>query len=243
MYLFNQINSSQQKKRERDPTFEPVRTVDYYNKLKANCVSGNEFYKISQRLGFSEYLRIGRDVTKANHEDKCYSDNFEAFIGCFEILADRYLGGHYSHNYVSNFVNYIYNSKKINYHPNEVYEDISLLKETNDSLRTKYNIEYQIKPSDSGTALYFFDLNVNPQRQLHPKNIISSVYVNMNVPKENKLENQRLSRQALDYLKLKASGFVSPNASPDKDRKLLPSDIKLPPTIEELGIEELINME
>ena len=157
MFLLKQLLAAQHQAKEKDRTFVPsVHLTDYYNKLKAVYISAKEFHDIATRLGFDQFLEIGQvPQNKELEHDKILTDCFEAFIGCFELLGDRYLDSHYSHLYVTNFVNYIFTLRKINYDPSNCYDYITLFKETNDVLRKRYNCEYKIIPYGVNSRLHF----------------------------------------------------------------------------------------
>ncbi len=243
MYLFHKINSAQESRRARDKTrgiqFKPNGNVtDYFNKLKAMCISSKEFHDIAVRLGFDDYLELGvpnpHDHRANSDPDKILADSLEAFIGCFEVLGDRYLTHHYSHNYVANFVNYIMNSRKVNYHPNNLFDPITLLKETNDAFRFRNNPAYQYLLENDGrhTVLNFKVGGVLKGR-------IIAAGSNFGPAKGN----VEMSINALRYLVDVSKGRIHIDpTSPDYGFTINPSDIKLNkvPTPEDLGIEDLM---
>jgi dsRNA-specific ribonuclease len=246
MYLFHKINSAQESRRARDKTrgiqFKPNGNVtDYFNKLKAMCISSKEFHDIAVRLGFDDYLELGLPENRNPHDhranadpDKILADSLEAFIGCFEVLGDRYLTHHYSHHYVANFVNYIMNSRKVNYHPNNLFDPITLLKETNDAFRFRNNPAYQYLLENDGrhTVLNFKVGGVLKGR-------IIAAGSNFGPAKGN----VEMSINALRYLVDVSKGRIHIDpTSPDYGFTINPSDIKLNkvPTPEDLGIEDLM---
>jgi dsRNA-specific ribonuclease len=247
MYLFHKINSAQEGRRARDAArgmvFKPNANVtDYFNKLKAMYISSKEFHDIAVRLGFDDYVEFGSAATRNPHDhranadpDKILADSLEAFIGCFEVLGDRYLKHHYSHHYVSNFVNYIMNSRKVNYHPDYIYMDaITLLKETNDAFRFYSNPPYQYVLENNGkyTNLFFKVPGKN-------KGLIAAAGQNVGAAKGN----VEMSMNALRYLDDRSKGRIHVDpTSPDYGYTINPAHIKLNkiPTVEDLGIEDLM---
>lgn len=248
MYLFHKINSAQESRRARDKArgiqFKPTGNVtDYFNKLKAMCISSKEFNDIAVRLGLDDYLELGSPAARNPHDhransdpDKILGDCLEAFIGCFEVLGDRYLKHHYSHHYVANFVNYIMNSRKLNYHPSNfnLFDPITLLKETNDAFRFRNNPPYQYVLDNDGrnTSLYFKVGGVSRGR-------IMAAGSNFGPAKGN----VEMSMNALRYLDDVSKGRIHIDpTSPDYGFTVVPADIKLNkvPTPEDLGIEDLM---
>ena len=251
MYLFHKINSAQENRRARDKArgiqFKPNGNVtDYFNKLKAMCISAKEFNDISIRLGFEDYLELGnKDSVPYNYDPlKIKGDSLEAFIGCFEVLGNRYLAHHYSHHYVSNFVNYIMNSKKVKYHPSNfnLFDPVTLLKETNDAFRNRNNhntsLQYQyLLENQGGHTVLNFKVGG------HTIGPILAAGYNFGPYKGN----VEMSINALRYLDDVSKGRIHVDpTSPDYgfiDKiKMNPSDIKLNkvPTHEDLGIEDLM---
>lgn len=246
MYLFHKINSAQESRRARDASrgivFKPNANVtDYFNKLKAMCISSKEFHDIAVRLGFDDYIELGSPAARNPHDhranadpDKILADSLEAFIGCFEVLGDRYLKHHYSHHYVANFINYIMNSRKVNYHPNNLWDAITLLKETNDAFRFRLNPPYQYVLENDGkyTSLIFKVGGVTQGR-------IAAAGSNFGPAKGN----VEMSMNALRYLDDVSKGRIHiDQKSPDYGYTILAADIKLNkvPTPEDLGIEDLM---
>lgn len=252
-YLFHQINAAQEQKRLHDPTFRPsVQLTDYFNKLKAACISAKELDDIAKRLGFEDFLVKGNLSGDPRNlftdPDKMYSDSLEAFVGCFEVLADRYLEHHYSHHYVSNFVNYIFNNRKIPYHPDMLYDYITLLKETNDYLRREHNSQYLLKNDSNVTYLHFIvgDPKIyEPHgRDVHG-NLVKTLIRSEFVPPASgpiKTNNVEMSRRALVYLRGIATDTIKrDDQSPDKMLPIALAHVKTYPSPESLGIDYLLS--
>jgi hypothetical protein len=253
MFLLKQLLAAQHKAKEKDPGFVPsVHLTDYYNKLKAVYISAKEFHDIATRLGFEQFLEIGQvPQNKELEHDKILTDCFEAFIGCFELLGDRYLDSHYSHLYVTNFVNYIFTMRKINYDPSNCYDYITLFKETNDVLRKRYNCEYKIIPYGASSRLYFISDSFSSKSKRDVGDVVKKFVVTTN-------NNAKMSEDALEYLRDMLLGNktiedTDPDAILYKDvfqqqqridkYTRLPfsiKEIKTPPTAKELGIESLL---
>ena len=140
MYLLKTLTACIERKEQNGFQRDP-RLIDYFNRLKAAYISTKEFNDIAMRLGFNDFLQIGNSRQR---DDKALTDSFEAFIGCFELMVDRYIKTHSSHYYVSLFITYIFNSRHINYRPEILYDPITLLKETSDITYTKLNYKYDI---------------------------------------------------------------------------------------------------
>ncbi len=220
MYFYTQLQSTIERKKIQNPRFVPdVRLVDYFNKLKAFYISTKEYADIANRLGFNEFLKKGkRDVHSEN--DKFLEDSIEAFIGCFEVLVDRCIQPYYAHQFVSNFVKYIFSSRHINYHPSILYDSITLLKETNDQLKL-FGYQYIIKTDANSQELKAIRQDTNPAKTTD----INIPSIPNNKSKQNQLE---MSSRILDYLK---NNYLRLNIRQEL--------IKNHPTPEELGIEEL----
>jgi dsRNA-specific ribonuclease len=255
MFLLKQILAAQHQAKEIDPSFVPsIHLTDYYNKIKAVYISAKEYHDIATRLGFDQFLEIGRiPQNKESELDKILTDCFEAFIGCFELLGDRYLDSHYSHQYVTNFVNYIFTMRKINYQPSNCYDVITLFKETNDILRKRFTCEYKIMPYEASSRLFF----ISDTSARSKPDIVTKFTTATN-------NNAKMSEDALEYLRDmllgKNSGKTIEDTDPDailykdvvfpvfkpqrRDKQTsLPfslKDIKTPPTAKELGIESLL---
>lgn len=208
--------------------FQPdSRMVDYYNKLKALYVSTKEYADIANRIGFSDFIVKGaRDLHEEN--DEILEDCLEAFFGCFETLFDRYVEMGYSHHFVTNFMTYVMSSRYINYHPDNLYDLITLLKETNDN--TKHDVvqrngvttpgfkhEISFDTRSGGYIAYYIDEKTNRRTRI---NEIPPVFM------KSKIGEIEMSRRILEYLKRNQSRYPM-------------MKIKMPPTPEELGIEEL----
>jgi hypothetical protein len=233
MYFYTVLQATHERKRLREESqgrvFHPdVRMVDYFNKLKALYISTKEYYDIASRLGFGDFITLGpRDVR--DEINKLLEDSFEAFIGCFEVMVDRYIQPYYGHQFVANFIKYIFTSRHINYHPDLLYDSVTLLKETNDQTRISITnrdgsivdgythiVEYDDKVSNSLIAYH------KNERTKH-KTKLDEIKQIFNKSKPSQVE---MSKRVLDYLK----------RYPDRFPQHM---IKLPPTPEELGIEEL----
>ena len=232
MYFYTVLQATHERKRLREESqgrvFHPdVRMVDYFNKLKALYISTKEYYDIASRLGFGDFIRLGpRDVR--DEIDKLLEDSFEAFIGCFEVMVDRYIQPYYGHQFVANFIKYIFTSRHINYHPDLLYDSVTLLKETNDQTRISItNRDGSVV--DGYTHIVEYDQGTNSliayhknERTKHKTRLheIPQIY---NKSKPSQVE---MSKRVLDYLKKYTDRFPQ-------------HMIKLPPTPEELGIEEI----
>ena len=253
MYLFQKINAATESRRERDRKkgilFIPKANVtDYFNKLKAEVVHNKEFHDIAGRLGFGDYLEMGVQNSSTKNFDpiKILADSLEAFIGCFEVMCSRYLAHHYSHSYVSNFVDYIMNSRKVNYHPVFLYDDITLLKETNDIFRYKSLPQYVLEYDGEKTVLrYKIPKKIAKQMGAFKVEYVNVGNINAVGSNYGPLKgNVEMSTRALDYLKKRANDYtegdkIQPNGI-DRDNVFLLSDIKRAPAPEDFGIEDLV---
>jgi len=232
MYFYTVLQSTLERKKDKEEKqgriFHPdVRMVDYFNKLKALYISTKEYYDIADRLGFREFLQLGpRDVR--DEIDKLLEDSLEAFIGCFEVMVDRCIQPYYAHQFVANFVKSIFTSRHINYHPDLLYDSITLLKETNDQTRQEivssdgsisggYKYDYIHDKQSNLLHAYSITLRTGAKTRIVE---IESIYGNS---KQNQVS---MARRILNYLKRNPERFP-------------PKTIKCPPTPEELGIEEI----
>lgn len=231
MYFFKVLQSVQERKRLKEEsegrTFRPdVRLVDYFNKLKALYISTKIYSDIAKRIGFGEFIQMGpRDVR--DEMDAILEDSFEAFFGCFEIIVDRYIQPHYSHHYVSNFINYIFGSRHINYNPDLLYDYITLLKETNDATDRgftnpetrefragyKHEVHFDVA-SESLVAYYVMDRKKTRIPEIAP------------IFNKSKPSQTIMAKRVLEYLKRHPERFAT-------------QQIRTAPTLEELGLEEL----
>jgi len=250
MYFLNQIKSAQEEYKKTHPDFIPGKnTIDYYNKLKSLYISVKELNDFATRLGFDEFLIIGdiAPVKQKNPDfdpDKLVTDSFEAFIGCFEFMVDRYLKHLYSHYYVSNFVHYLYTSRKIDYRPEVLYDYITLLKETNDTLRKTKRppFQYIVKqnPEKTGTFLYFVegDMNGTVFRASRSR-IVPKVQSMQGILK---VTENPMSRAALRYItEICRNPAARDPLSPDATAVIQESDIRVPPDASTFGITSLID--
>jgi dsRNA-specific ribonuclease len=236
MYFLNQIIAAQEEYKKTHPDFVSSKnTIDYYNKLKAVYISSKEFNDIAMRLGFDEFLIVG-DISGIRAKDQSFDpekllcDSFESFIGCFEVMVDRYLKHQFSHYYVSNFVNYIFSNRKIDYRPQSLYDSITLLKETNDNFRRNYNVEYLVESSAGKTYLVF--RNGNSKRR------ITAVEEMTGPPNITKTP---MSKAALNYIKeILRNPHARDERSPDFGFVFRESEIRVPPDADTFGITSLI---
>lgn len=235
MFFLSAIQKSQEEKKRTTPSFKPSpKLVDYFSKLKAKYVSNKEFEKISKYYGFDEFIIYGDHDPINDIKQSILSNSLQAFFGCFELLVDRYVRMHCSHIYISRFVTYIFNTLQINYHPSNVYDIITLLKESNDVLypllRNQYNqniqkgTRYEVdvnKDDPNEFVLYKVDYQYTKPIQ---KTIVTDV---LSISKSD--ENKKIiSQRAYDWIKEKIQ--------PPPKRS---SSVILPPTPEELNIELL----
>jgi hypothetical protein len=233
MYFFKVLQSVQERKRVREEqsgrVFRPdIRLVDYFNKLKAMYISTKVFSDIARRLGFKVFIQMGpRDV----HEeiDSILEDSFEAFFGCFEILVDRYIQPHYSHHYVSNYVSYLFGSRRINYHPVNLYDSITLLKETNDlTIRGFTNPSTGVFTPGYKHEVFYDDRDTKSLIAYHINDAKKRTRIYEIMPIEGKSKQSQviMAERVLEYLKRHPEWFAT-------------QQIRLIPKPEELGIEEL----
>ncbi len=254
VHVFHKMNSAIEARRKRDQQrgieFIPGNVTDYFNKLKAELVHNKEFYDIASRLGFEQFLKTGPTTDRHYDKIKMVADSLEAFIGCFETICGQSLPHHYSHYYVSNFVDYLMNSRKVNFHPIFLYDDITLLKETNDAFRYKENPTYTLEFDGKNTFLQYkvakrIEQNGGYRIDYVVENgtgKISKVKTNA-APKNGNIE---MSKRALEYLReIAENPDLRDPKDPDNTNEYVLSeefkkDIKKAPLPEELGIEDLL---
>jgi len=220
MYFFHTLDAALVRTEQKKPDFQrSKRFIDYYNKLKSQYISTKEFDDIARRLGFDEWLVFNHDPI---HEYKFLADCFEAFIGCFEIMMNRYIESHYSHQYISNFITYIFESRFIDYHPISLYDPITLLKETNDSIKNNFSMAYKVQKDNSSCYLEQITYESHKSNKEIKKNRINAVG---SLQGTNKETEAMFSRTVLEWLKKQGT----------YDRY-----IRTPPTLEELGLTSLV---
>jgi hypothetical protein len=208
--------------------FEPdTRTVDYFNKLKAKYVSTKEYAYMATRLGFLDFIVMGpRDVHE--EQEAILEDCLEAFFGCFEMIIDRYVEMNYSHHYVASFMAYMSQARHINYHPDILYDYITLLKETNDMTKNdallpngtiQPGFKHELFFDNNASAWYVFYIDVKTNHR-------NRIYEVPTINNKSKASQAEMSKRVLEYLKKNQAKFPT-------------MKIKMAPTPEELGIEEL----
>lgn len=249
MYFLNQIKSAQEQYKKTHPNFAPGKnTIDYFNKLKALYISVKELNDIAIRLGFDEFLQLG-DLTEIRRKnpdfdaDKLVTDSFEAFIGCFEFMVDRYLKHLYGHYYVSNFIHYLYTSRKIDYRPEALYDNITLLKETNDILRRNKNppFQYLIKNIDGASCLIYSEGQLQGLNNVYRQLTFAVIKKVPSMFGSSKTVENAMSGAALKYLKdlARNSGGRDP-LSADASVVINETDIRIAPDADVFGITSLI---
>jgi hypothetical protein len=245
VYLFKKINGATVSRTLRDKekgiVFRPRQNVtDYFNKLKAKVIQSKDFHEIASRLGFEDFLQMGPPTDRHYNPINMLADSLEAFVGCFESVCSRYLVHHYSHSYVSHFIDYIMDSKKINYHPRFLYDDITLLKETNDAFRNQGLPMYLLESDGQNTFLQFKTFRRSGSKTEYVNSgRIEKVGTNFGNIKGNK----EMSKRALEYLKeiSEMPKEYRDASSPDYGNDIQARDIKKAPLPEDFGIEDLIH--
>ena len=239
MFFLEQIQKAiSRKKRENEQVGIPFKPstmiVDYFTRLKAKYISNNEFTTISQLYGFEEFIqyekdRDGKEIRYLVNGENIESSVFQAFMGCFECIVDRYVENYHSHMYTSNFVTTIFKQLEINYQPSHVYDIITLLKETNDYVKLTKNVQYQIEQIPPTLPYTYVKkdnkkdfLDIYSAYILTPdgKTILQQIPIGQ-LPKSE--ENLIIMSQRL-YDWLKSEGIR----------------VRSPPTVEELNIDFLI---
>jgi dsRNA-specific ribonuclease len=123
-------------------------TVGYMDSMKQYYISTKFYSSMAQDIGFSEFFHqvcyqrpdlmpsiVGRNSKTL---DQLYEDLIEAFVGCLELLVDRYVGMHRGYAYVANFVYDLLSDIHINFDAAQYWSNHKLLKEANDRI-DKYN--------------------------------------------------------------------------------------------------------
>lgn len=119
-------------------------TVGYMDTLKQFYISTKFYSRLAQDIGFSEFLHrvcyrrqnilvsiVGRD---SKNLEQVYEDLMEAFVGCLELLLDRYVGMHRGYAYVANFVYDLLSDIHINFDARQYWSSHRILKEANDRI-------------------------------------------------------------------------------------------------------------
>jgi hypothetical protein len=226
---------------KKNPSFNPdYRLKDYFNKLKSKYISNQHFKTIALQLGFEKFIMYGADdlrILLTNPDEKFIASVLEAFFGCFEFVMSQFIKTKYSHAYVSSFISYIMHSLPINYNPDQIYDSVTLLKETSDQLRkfdketkgSKIGFEFIIRQDQTHTMVdkVRVDQIVDPitEKITEKKTVLERIVYELGTSKEDK------NKTALKALK---------KISTDRRLESIRGFIKVAPTAEELGIVNLL---
>jgi hypothetical protein len=239
MYLHKIIQSAQDKQLKKNPAFLPdPRMKDYFNKLKSKYISNSQYKYMAVSLGFDTFIQYHRDDNKDSADAKFIPSAFEAFFGCFEFIIQKQKKKEkdtfdYSHTYVSNFINKLMHLRYINYNPYDLYDAVTLLKETGDKTRPPNRAGFLYEANTATKeiegqmitvmVLYRLDYKVDGKKIKPRKTIIHECGEINDVSQVGKTQ---MAERGLRYLYDNPQYF---------DREL----IKRAPTPDELGISEL----
>lgn len=232
-YFLTKIQYAQEVKEKRlsakipKEKFKPSsKLVDYFSKLKAKYVSIKVFNDISKLYGFEEFIVMGQRDQDDDLNDRIASDCLLAFMGCFELIVDRYVSMNRSHIYVKRFVNTMFDQLGVNYHPHNVYDYVTLLKETNDFTQPQNSSGYRYEVGQDKN-----DPNTTVLERVEYRNGI-----------KNTKEKKRIEEVGIIYQRSEESKIVMSQRAYEWIKRLPDrpiSTIRLHPTAEELNIEYL----
>ena len=258
LYIHRIVQNSQDIQQKQNPLFLPdPRLNDYFQKLKSKYISNPFYDSLAKQLGFHTFIQYslpeagfgyGNSVppNKDKYDDpqkpdaKYIPSVLEAFFGCFEFNMNTMMKHEkdphkkkYSHAYVSSFISYLMNSIHIDYHPDSLYDPVTLLKETNDQLKKNDNLQ-KSKEQDglptSFTVGYTFETRVSFDKR---NSNVEKVYSNgekvllSSVEGTSKEKKSEACKEVLKIIK-----------NDPQYRTILPF-LKNAPTPNELGIEQL----
>lgn len=229
-YFLSKIQHAQDIKEKRlkskipKEQFKPSsKLVDYFSKLKAKYVSSKVFNEISKLYGFEDFIVMGPRDQEDDLNDRIASDCLLAFMGCFELLVDRFILMNRSHIYVKKFVNTMFDQLGVNYHPNNVYDYVTLLKETNDFTQPLLSNGYRFEVGQDNN-----DPNTTILKKIEYRNGAKidrgQIYELGTINQRSEESKIIMSRLAYEWIK--------------RDKKRT-EPIRFPPTAEELNIESL----
>lgn len=235
IYLHRIIQSTQERQLKQNPAFLPdPRIKDYFNKLKSKYISNQQYKYFAVKLGFNNFLYYHPDDIKEineNKEVKFIPSAFEAFFGCFEFIMTKYIPSKYSHTFVANFISYLMHSHEITYHPDNLYDPITLLKETGDKTRPPNRIGFLYEVMDTQNEAFVQKKTYNQDgKDVKPSTERVFAFGSVRTSSEITQKDAKINmcRIALQYIKLNHDKL-----------KIDVNQIKSAPTPEELGISEL----
>jgi hypothetical protein len=224
---------------------ESSKYIGYVANLKSYYVSKTFYSTLSIDLGFDEFLKrvcyqnqAAMAVYFSDPSKKIqslYEDIMEAFIGCLEIQMDRYIGMHRGYVYVANFVFELLSNKKIDFRPETYWGPITLLKESNDRIKShnaKQRVGLPLLPIFRITKIQQQPNGYKVQSSIDMRQVRDEFRTWDDYPRvqpimaESKEDGEKkLTETLLAVLK----------QNPDYGGLL-----KLPPTAEQIGVESLI---
>lgn len=134
---------------KRFPQLKQVKAVKILARLKANLGSKHTFEKLSESLGFWDFISSGMDEMKKNGEVIVYEvrqrkkkdlleDTLESFIGVTQTLLDEFIQEGVGFKICYNIIKTIYDDIDISLKYTDLWDPITRLKELFD----KYNEEF-----------------------------------------------------------------------------------------------------
>jgi len=228
--------------------------VGYMDKIKSAYVSKQFLQSMCEHLGFDEFLyriihnpRYAGLLTNLKEEDE-KENVVEAFFGCMEIQLDRYVGIYSGYGFISNLIIDILESMDINYEPSVLWQQVILLKETNDAIK-KYNNELITSGGNNSLTLPIYVISEQNNYQAGSTSyfVIMKQYLDYNMPGQNKkvirsevwnIPELRLAKQAgakkiEEELARRTLVLLSKDSTYN-------GMVKVAPTAESLGIEKLV---
>lgn len=100
-------------------------------RLRINLVSKITFSRWASRLHLDKYISWDTE-TKLKQETSVLEDVFEAFVGCTEMIIDKYIRGYAGTYCCSNFLKILLDDENIQLSYKKLYDPITRLKETFD---------------------------------------------------------------------------------------------------------------
>ena len=125
---------------QRFPQLKQPKAVKILARLKANLGSKHTFEKLSEKLGFWDFISSGMDEMKKGGEVIVYEvrqrkkkdlleDTLESFIGVTNTLIDHNIGDGIGFKICYNIIKYLYDDMEISLAYTDLWDPITRLKE------------------------------------------------------------------------------------------------------------------
>lgn len=126
-------------------------SVSYLNNVIATCVSTKSFVKMFELIGFNDILFkvigpkenfnmfVVKEQSGKRREKNIQEDMMEAFVGCMEVMIDRYVKMFTGFMFINNLMIDVLDKMDIQYNPSYYWTDYQVIKETCDKIMSANN--------------------------------------------------------------------------------------------------------